>query len=78
MTKYEFLEKARKKHGYKYIEGNEQFWDRNRPIAWSKIPFLLHILNISKNIHYGSGLRIYYYNCLKNSYKNKLKKTTKM
>ena len=36
------------KHGYKYIEGNEQFWDRNRPIAWSKIPFLLHILNISE------------------------------
>ena len=33
------------KHGYTYIQGNEEFWDRNRPVAWSKIPFLLHHLS---------------------------------
>lgn len=32
------------KHGYTYIQGDEAFWDRNRPISWSKIPFLLHYL----------------------------------
>ena len=31
------------KHGYPYVEGNEQFWDRTKPIAWSKIPFLLDL-----------------------------------
>lgn len=31
------------KHGYQYIEGGEQFWDRKKPIAWSKIPFLLNV-----------------------------------
>ena len=31
------------KHGYKYIEGGTESWDRTRPIAWSKIPFLLKI-----------------------------------
>lgn len=29
------------KHGYTYIEGNEAEWDRERPISWSKVPFLL-------------------------------------
>ena len=33
------------KHGYTYIEGGETAWDRTRPIPWSKIPFLLGILN---------------------------------
>lgn len=32
------------KHGYKYIQGGEEFWDRNRPIPWSKVPFVLSIL----------------------------------
>jgi hypothetical protein len=32
------------RHGYKYIEGGEEFWDRTKPIPWSKIPFLLDIL----------------------------------
>ena len=32
------------RHGYTYIQGDEQFWDRNRPVAWSKIPFLLQTL----------------------------------
>jgi hypothetical protein len=30
-------------HGYTYIEGGEKFWDRKKPIAWSKIPFLLDV-----------------------------------
>jgi hypothetical protein len=30
-----------KRHGYTYIQGNEEFWDRERPISWSKVPFLL-------------------------------------
>jgi hypothetical protein len=30
-------------NGYTYIQGGEQFWDRNKPIAWSKIPFLLDV-----------------------------------
>ena len=29
------------KQGYTYIQGDETFWDRNRPISWSKVPFLL-------------------------------------
>jgi hypothetical protein len=29
------------KHGYTYIQGDESNWDRNRPISWSKVPFLL-------------------------------------
>ncbi len=32
------------KHGYVYIQGDEQFWDRTKPIAWSKIPFILSAL----------------------------------
>lgn len=32
------------KHDYTYIQAGEEFWDRGRPIAWSKIPFLLDFL----------------------------------
>ena len=32
------------KHGYTYIQGGEEWWDRDRPIAWSKMPFLLQTL----------------------------------
>ncbi len=32
------------KHGYTYIQGGEEFWDRSRPIPWSKIPFVLDAL----------------------------------
>jgi hypothetical protein len=32
-----------KKHGYTYIQGGSEFWDRTRPIAWSKINFLLDV-----------------------------------
>jgi hypothetical protein len=34
-----------RKHGYTYVQGNESFWDRERPISWSKVPFLLHHLS---------------------------------
>jgi hypothetical protein len=30
-------------HGYEFIQGGEQFWDRNKPIAWSKIPFMVYL-----------------------------------
>jgi hypothetical protein len=34
-----------KKQGYTYIQGNESEWDRERPISWSKVPFLLRHLS---------------------------------
>jgi len=33
------------KHGYKYIQGGEEFWNRERPIPWSKVDFVLKILS---------------------------------
>jgi len=33
------------KHGYKYIEANEESWDRTRPVAWSKVDLVLTYLN---------------------------------
>lgn len=33
-----------RRHGYVYLEAHEEVWDRNRPIAWSKVGFLLSIL----------------------------------
>jgi hypothetical protein len=32
------------KHGYTYIQAGEEWWDRDRPIAWSKVPCLLKTL----------------------------------
>lgn len=32
------------RHGYTYIQGGEESWDRARPIPWSKIPFVLRVL----------------------------------
>lgn len=32
------------KHGYTYVQGDETYWDRDRPISWSKVPFLLSYL----------------------------------
>ncbi len=43
----ECLESKRKyaaRHGYTYFEGGEEFWDRNRPIAWSKVKFWQEII----------------------------------
>jgi len=37
------------KHGYTYIQGGEEYWDRHRPIAWSKVPFLLSHLEKLKD-----------------------------
>ncbi len=33
------------KQGYTYIQGGEEFWDRSRPIPWSKVPFVLDVLS---------------------------------
>jgi len=33
-----------RQHGYAYIQGDEKFWDRDRPIPWSKIPFVLSVM----------------------------------
>lgn len=30
------------RHGYTYIELGEEWWDRDRPIAWSKVPAWIH------------------------------------
>jgi hypothetical protein len=46
------LESKRKyamKHGYTYIQGAEKFWDRSRPIPWSKVPFILSILESAED-----------------------------
>ena len=32
------------RHGYTYIQGGKEIWDRTKPIAWSKVPFVLQIL----------------------------------
>lgn len=32
------------RHGYTYIQGGKEVWDRLKPIAWSKVPFVLGIL----------------------------------
>ena len=32
------------KHGYTYVQGGEEFWDRTRPIPWSKVGFVLDVL----------------------------------
>ena len=29
------------RHGYTYILGGEEYWDRDRPFSWSKVPFML-------------------------------------
>jgi hypothetical protein len=31
-------------HNYKYIQGDTEFWDRTRPIPWSKVSFILSVL----------------------------------
>lgn len=31
------------RHGYTCIEGGNKFWDRRRPISWSKVIFLLDV-----------------------------------
>ena len=33
------------KHGYIYLQAGEEWWDRRRPIAWSKVPFIIDQLS---------------------------------
>ena len=33
------------RHGYTYIQGGEEFWNRTKPIPWSKVPFVLDVLS---------------------------------
>ena len=33
------------RHGYRYVQGGEEFWDRARPIPWSKVGFVLDLLS---------------------------------
>lgn len=33
------------RHGYTYRQGGEEFWNREKPIPWSKIPFVLRLLS---------------------------------
>ena len=33
-----------RRHGYKYIQGGEEFWNRKKPIPWSKVGFVLSVL----------------------------------
>lgn len=33
------------KHGYVYMEADESWWDRDRPIAWSKVRYIMDILS---------------------------------
>ena len=37
------------KHGYTYIELGEEWWDRSRPIAWSKVPAWIHYSGLVGN-----------------------------
>jgi len=32
------------KQGYRYVQAGEEFWDRTRPIPWSKVGFVLDLL----------------------------------
>ena len=32
------------RHGYTYCEADEKYWDRTRPIAWSKVLFIINTL----------------------------------
>ena len=32
------------KHGYRYVQGGEECWDRTKPIPWSKVGFVLGLL----------------------------------
>lgn len=40
-----------KKQSYDYVLGGEEWWDRTRPISWSKIKFLLHYLRTNSSCY---------------------------
>lgn len=45
MAAFESKKQYASKNGYTYIQGGESYWDRTRPIAWSKVKFILDQLS---------------------------------
>lgn len=43
------------RHGYTFLEGGEDVWDRRRPIPWSKIRFILKFLDAFDYIFWSDG-----------------------
>ncbi len=43
------------RHGYTFIEGGEDVWDRKRPIAWSKLNFILKYLDQFDYLFWSDG-----------------------
>ncbi len=44
-----------KRHGYTFLEGGEDVWDRKKPIPWSKIRFILKYLNEYDYLFWSDG-----------------------
>jgi hypothetical protein len=40
------------RHGYTYIELGEEWWNRDRPIAWSKVPAWIHYSGLVEQYDY--------------------------
>lgn len=43
------------RHGYTFLEGGEDVWDRKKPIPWSKINFILKYLNEYDYLFWSDG-----------------------
>ncbi len=43
------------RHGYTFLEGGEDVWDRKRPIPWSKINFILKYLDQYDYLFWSDG-----------------------
>ena len=43
------------RHGYTFLEGGEDVWDRKRPIPWSKIRFILKYLDAYDYVFWSDG-----------------------
>lgn len=43
------------RHGYTFLEGGDDVWDRRRPIPWSKIRFILKYLNDYDYLFWSDG-----------------------
>jgi len=41
-----------KRHGYEYLELHEEVWDRDRPIAWSKVPQFIKYASMTDKYDY--------------------------
>lgn len=44
-----------KRHGYTFLEGGQDVWDRKRPIAWSKLNFILKYLDQYDYLFWSDG-----------------------